>query len=122
MTLKAVKGGEGTPAEPNWKLIYILEEESAVAHEEWRVIIREMQEVGTLSVANGHAIRRLVEFRIQYHRATRIVAEQGPIIEAKRTKTPRANPYWTVMRQADNAIKVIEAETWRRTGAAVAGR
>jgi P27 family predicted phage terminase small subunit len=110
MTLYAVKGSEGVPAEPDWKSIYSQLEDGEMAHKHWGILVCEMQEVGTLSVANGHAIRRLAEFRVQYERATRDVAERGSVIEAKRTKTPRANPYWTVMRQVDDAIKVLESE------------
>ena len=69
-----------------------------------------MQESGTITVANGHAIRRLIEFRVQYGRASRIVARQGTIVPAKRTRVPQINPYWVIMRQADDALKVLEAE------------
>src|SRR5215213_5447663 len=65
---------------------------------------------GTLTVANGHAIRRLVEFRVQYERAGRIVARQGTVVPAKRTRVPQINPYWVIMRQADEVLKVLEAE------------
>src|SRR5690242_10319930 len=56
------------------------------------------------------AIRRLVEFRVQCEHAGRAVAEQGAIVAAKRTKVPQINPHWVVMRQADDVLKVLEAE------------
>ena len=108
--LQGIVGGEGVPSEPDWSLIYKGADEVAVAHEEWGVVIREMQEAGTITVANGHAIRRLVEFRLQYERAGRIVARQGTIVPAKRTRVPQINPYWVIMRQANEALKVLEAE------------
>src|SRR3954471_17628871 len=108
--LQGIAGGEGVPSEPDWSLIYKGADEVAVAHEEWGVVAREMQEAGTLTVANGHAIRRLVEFRVQYERASRIVTRQGTIVPAKRTRVPQINPHWVVMRQADEALKVLEAE------------
>src|SRR3954449_2737247 len=108
--LQGIVGGEGAPSEPDWSLIYKGADEVAAAHEEWGVVLREMQEAGTITVANGHAIRRLIEFRVQYGRASRIVARQGTIVPAKRTRVPQINPYWVIMRQADEALKVLEAE------------
>jgi P27 family predicted phage terminase small subunit len=108
--LQGIAGGEGVPSEPDWSLIYKGADDVTVAHEEWGVVVREMQESGTITVANGHAIRRLVEFRVQYGRASGIVARQGAIVQAKRTRVPQINPYWVIMRQADEALKVLEAE------------
>ena len=108
--MQGIAGGEGVPSEPDWGLIYKAPDDVAAAHEEWGVVVRELQESGTITVANGHAIRRLVEFRVQYERASRVVARQGTIILAKRTRVPQTNPYWVIMRQADGALKVLEAE------------
>ena len=108
--LQGIAGSEGVPSEPDWSLIYKGADDVAAAHEEWGVVVREMQESSTITVANGHAIRRLVEFRVQYERAGRIVARQGTIVPAKRTRVPQINPYWVIMRQADEALKVLEAE------------
>src|ERR1044072_3011998 len=107
---QGIAGGEGIPSEPDWSLIYKGADDVAAAHEEWGVVVREMQESNTITVANGHAIRRLIEFRVQYGRASRIVARQGTIVPAKRTRVPQVNPFWVVMRQADEALKVLEAE------------
>lgn len=108
--LSAIPGNFGIPPEPDWRLTFSDPEDVAAARGEWGIILREMQEAGTVTVANGHAIRRLVEFRLQYERAGRVVAEHGAIIEAKRTRVPQINPHWVVMRQADDALKVLEAE------------
>src|SRR3954464_9543711 len=108
--LQGIAGGEGVPSEPDWSLIYRGADEVAAAHGGGGLVVREMQESSTITVANGHAIRRLVEFRVQYGRASRIVARQGTIVPAKRTRVPQVNPYWVIMRQANEALKVLEAE------------
>ena len=110
MTLATIDGGEGLPPEPDWGSLFADELDLALAHEEWGIVVRELQESGVLSVANGHSIRRLVEYRIQYERASRHVAEHGPILKAKRAKVGQFNPYWSVMRQASEEIRVIEVE------------
>jgi phage terminase small subunit len=110
MTLEAVSGGQNTPPEPNWAEIFTDDLDLAAAQEIWRGIINEMRDAGTLVVENGHAIRRLVLFRIEFDRAARNVAEQGKVIRAKRTKTPQINPEWTCMKQAGEAVADIEAE------------
>src|SRR5690606_32400349 len=84
MTFDVINGGDGTPPEPDWALIYSDEIDIAMAHDEWSIVIREMQAAKTLAVANGHAIQRLVAMRIVYERAARQVSETGAIIKAKR--------------------------------------
>lgn len=110
MNFNVIDGGDGRPPEPDWSLIYSDEADLAAAHEEWETIIREMTAARTLTVANGHAIRRLVDFRIVYERAARQVAEEGAVTKAKRTKVLTYNPYYIVMRQADESIRAHEAE------------
>lgn len=110
MTLKAVPGGDGTPPEPEWSQLYADEMDLAFASEEWSAVVREMAGRGILSVANGHAIKRLVQFRVQFERAARHVAENGAILPAMRAKTGQWNPHWSVMTKADEAIRVLEAE------------
>lgn len=110
MTFDVIEGGDGRPPEPDWNLIYSDEIDIAIAREEWEIVIREMQAAKTLTVANGHAIQRLVAFRIIYERAARQVAEAGAIVKAKRTRVPQYNPHWIVMRQADETIRAHEAE------------
>lgn len=110
MTLTPMPGGGGEPPMPEWNSLYSDPLDIASATEEWGVVIREMQEAGTLSVANGHAIKRLVMFRLEYERSSREVVEHGAVLLAKRTKVQQANVHWVVMRQADEAIRVLEAE------------
>jgi phage terminase small subunit len=103
-------GGDGEPEEPDWRLIYSNEDDCGAAHEQWGMIVRELRECQTLSVANGHAIRRLVDFRIQYERASRHVAEHGPVFPPKRGKAGQWNPFWGVLRHAEEVIRHIESE------------
>ena len=111
MDLHTIDGGDGLPPEPEWSQHYSDELDIEVARDEWGVVVREMQDAETLAVANGHAIRRLVEFRIQWRRASEHVAEHGAIIQSKTTgKGGQWNPNWSVMRQADGAIRALEAE------------
>jgi phage terminase small subunit len=116
----APDGGNGLPSEPDWPSIFADVLDLEVAHREWATIVREMGGAQTLAPANGHAVKRLVEFRVQYERAARLVAEQGTIIPARRTQTPRSNPYWAVMRQAAEAIRSLESRA--RLGAGTAGQ
>lgn len=110
MTFSAIEGGEGSPNEPDWSSLYSDELDIAQAHQQWTIVLGELRDAGTLALANGHAMKRLVEFRVQYERSSRHVAEHGPVMKGKRAKIGQWNPHWSVMRQADEAIRVIEAE------------
>jgi P27 family predicted phage terminase small subunit len=110
LNLDSIVGGEGCPPEPNWHNIFAGELDRSFAHQQWNTVIHEMHGGEILSIANGHAIKRLVEFRIQYENASRHVAEHGAILPAAKAKIGQHNPYWSVMRQADEAIKLLEAE------------
>lgn len=112
MSVVSIEGGDGLPPEPDWQSIYDDDLDIAAAHEMWGIVTREMTDAKTLSVANGHAVKRLVEFHVQYERAARHVAEKGAILAptSKKTKVGQWNPNWSVMRQADDAIKALEAE------------
>lgn len=109
MTFAVHDGGDGKPSEPDWSSIYADELDIYAAHEQWGIAVRELQDAGTLSVANGGSIKRLVEFRIQYERSSRHVAEHGPVLKGKRAKVGQWNPHWSVMRQAEEHIRQIEA-------------
>jgi P27 family predicted phage terminase small subunit len=110
---KVIVGGDGEPKEPTWQLIYSDGDEVELASECWARIIREMRDAHTLAVANGHAIRRLVDFRVIYERASRHVAEHGPVLPSKDKRSKNSgvhNPQWAVMRHADETIRHLETE------------
>jgi P27 family predicted phage terminase small subunit len=112
MSLEMLPGGDGCPPEPDWRTIFSDTDDIAVAHEEWGNVIRDLREAATLAVANGSAIRRLVDFRVQYERASRHVAENGAVMRTsnKKAKVGQWNPYWAVLRHADEHIRANEAE------------
>lgn len=112
MAFKTISGGDGVPPQPDWQSIYDDELDSAYAAELWGIVTREMTEAKTLSVSNGHAIKRLIDFHVQYERAARHVAEKGAILAttSRKAKVGQWNPFWSVMRQADEAMKGLEAE------------
>ncbi len=111
LTLHAIEGGDGEPPEPDWAMQYSDPLDIEAAQAEWGLIVREMRDVETLAVANGHAVQRLVEFRVQYRRAANHVAEHGAILQQKpKGKSGQWNPFWSVMRQADSKILILEAE------------
>jgi P27 family predicted phage terminase small subunit len=99
-----------TLSEPDWSAIFTDADDQAEAAKQWATLVEELTTAGTLAVANGHTMIRLVEFRIQYRKAARHVAEHGAILTAKRAKVGQWNPFWTVMRQADERIVVLEGK------------
>lgn len=107
---QVIEGSGGIPPEPDWSETYTDILDVAAAHEEWGIIIREMQEAQTVSVANGHAIGRLVHFRLLYRHALQQVAERGAVLKGKGQRQPRFSPHWGVMRQAADLIAAIESE------------
>lgn len=109
-SLSVIDGGDGMPPEPDWTAIYSDVMDIALARETWQQVTREMQAIGTLSVVNGHAIWRLCTFRIVFERAARAAADQGAVIKAKKTGVLQYSPHWIVSRQADEAMRAIEAE------------
>jgi len=94
------------PPEPDWRTVFSNEDDLALATEPWSFATRAMRDAGTIAVENGRAIKRLVEFTIEYERAARQVAESGAILppSSKKTKVGQWNPHWSVMRQAASEI------------------
>ncbi len=69
-----------------------------------------MEQAQTLCVANGHAIERLIDFRLVYRTAMQEVAEKGAVLKSPRTKVPQYSPHFVIARQANELITALEAE------------
>ena len=89
--------------EPSWAE-YVGPGEPERASELWRLVTTEMRDAGTLSPANGHAIRRLVAAYLAWERAHAEIALH-PVLKAKRTGTPAHSAWHTVARDADAAAQ-----------------
>ena len=97
-------------SEPEWSSIFPDGSDVLEAEEQWRAVMADLRAAGTLADANGHTVIRLVEFRVQYRKAARHVAEHGTILTSKRAKVGQWNPYWSAMQQADARIVVLESK------------
>ncbi|WP_246246054.1 P27 family phage terminase small subunit [Mesorhizobium zhangyense] len=95
---------------PDWTAIFPESTDVAEAEDQWRAVMADLQAAGTLADANAHTVIRLVEFRVQYRKAARHVAEHGAILSNKRAKVGQWNPYWSAMQQADARIVVLESK------------
>src|SRR5690349_13087819 len=110
MSYDPIIDANGAPPEPDWSALFDDDLDRVSAAEHWSATIRELRAEATLTIANGHAIRRLVESRVQYERAARHVAEHGAILKASKAKIGQFNPYWAVMKHASDEIRLLEAE------------
>lgn len=108
MALEIIQGGEGVPLEPDWTKYFSDDLDLAFVREQWRSIVNEMRAAQTLSVANGHAIQRLVYARLEFDRCMRQVGEHGAVRKIKGVF--RKNPSWIVMRQANDLCIAAESE------------
>lgn len=97
-------------SQPEWTSIFPDTADVAEAEEQWRAVMADLQAAGTLADANAHTVVRLVEFRVQYRKAARHVAEHGTILTSKRAKVGQWNPFWSAMQQADARIVVLESK------------
>lgn len=104
----ALPGGDGVPPEPEWSEIFDDVLEQALAHETWGLVVREMRGAETLTVANGHAIKRLCIAAVLYERSARDVAEHGSVIRAKKSGVLQYSPHFVVARQMGEDIKTLE--------------
>jgi P27 family predicted phage terminase small subunit len=108
MTFEAIDGGSGTPEQPAWQLLFSGADECGAAAAYWSTIVATMRAAETLSVANGHAIKRLVLAAIVYDRASAAVARDGAVRRVKGVH--RKNPQWMLMKQSAEMCAGIEAE------------
>jgi phage terminase small subunit len=110
MALGVIDGGDGTPPEPNWRLIFGRAADRAAAAEHWKSIVAEIRTAEKLAAANGHAILRLVVAYMTFDRSAKEVMKLGPVIKAKRTGVPTFNPWWTTMSNAASQAAGLEKE------------
>lgn len=120
--LTVIEGGDSIK-QPDWDLIYNEADEIEQAREYWNEIVGELKQVGTLAQVNAAAIERMVDLRLIYDQARRVVVDKGFIIYPHK-KNPRAiariSPHWGVMLDANSALERAEGELGlspRRRGA-----
>ncbi|MBZ9980411.1 P27 family phage terminase small subunit [Mesorhizobium sp. BR-1-1-8] len=95
---------------PDWSKMFPDPQDAVEASDQWGAVMADLSAAGTLADANGHTVVRLVEFRVQYRKAAKHVAEHGAILTSKRAKVGQWNPYWSAMQQADARIVVLESK------------
>ena len=105
-----IAGGDGMPPEPHWPHYYDETADQRRAHGHWAEIASALRDAGGLSVSNGHAILRLVTFRMEYDASAQDVATRGVIRPATRKHGEYTNPHFRAMRQLDETIRQLEAE------------
>jgi P27 family predicted phage terminase small subunit len=103
-----IEGGDGTPQQPNWQLLFSDAGECGAAAGHWSNIVNAMRSAETLSVANGHAIKRLVIAQIVFDRACAAVARDGAVRRVK--GVDRRNPQWMLVKQSAELCAGIEAD------------
>jgi P27 family predicted phage terminase small subunit len=108
MTLDVIQGGDGTPQEPDWGLFFSDACECVTAREHWSTVVTTMRSAETLTVANGHAVKRLVLAQIVFDRACTAVARDGAVRRVKGVY--RKNPQWMLVKQSAEMCAGIEAE------------
>lgn len=101
MNLVSIPGGGGDVPMPDWATIFAPEPLQARAADVWRATIAEMRDAGTLAAINANQVRRYVVACVMFDDATAKIAEQGPVIQSKRTRSASWNPWWTVLKDAD---------------------
>jgi hypothetical protein len=79
MTLDLIEGGDGAPKEPDWRMLFSDAGECVTAREHWSTVVTTMRSAETLTVANGHSIKRLVLAQIVFDRACTAVARDGAV-------------------------------------------
>lgn len=101
MNVVSINGGDGDLPMPNWSEIFTDELLIARAVEVWRGAIAEMRDASTLAPINANQIKRYVIACVVYDQATTQVAENSPVVPAKRSRSASWNPWWTVLKDAD---------------------
>jgi P27 family predicted phage terminase small subunit len=99
--------------EPDWSRLLPEAPERIAASEHWRRIAGEMHELEILSLANGHALQRLVLAYLVYDRCSKNVAADGLVTEpnANNPKSiARLSIHYKAMREAENTAERLEGQ------------
>ena len=103
----------GGIVEPDWARLLPEVAEQLAASEHWRRIAGEMDGQDILSLANGHALQRLVLAYLVYDRCSQMVAVDGLVTEPNE-KNPksiaRLSIYYKAMREAESTAERLEAQ------------
>lgn len=111
--MNVIEGGNQTVIEPDWQSVYSDVLDLEFARSSWAELVRALNDAGTLAAENARMMERCIDFRIQYEKAKRQVAEKGMVIPPKRgskTAIARPSPYWIAMREAASDLDRIEGE------------
>jgi P27 family predicted phage terminase small subunit len=97
--------------EPDWSRLLPERSEQEAASEHWRRVADEMNELEILSLANGHALQRLVLAYLVYDRCSKNVAADGLVTEPKADNPKsiaRLSIHYKAMREAENTAERLE--------------
>ncbi len=119
-SVHVIDGDEGAPPEPDWTLIYQDATDCINASAHWKQAVSALRDAGALEPGNGHAILRMVSFRLLFEASMLNCAEKGVRLPATKKREERANPHLGHMRQIDESIRQLEAELGLSPCAAVA--
>ncbi|MFN3387450.1 MAG: P27 family phage terminase small subunit [Allosphingosinicella sp.] len=99
--------------EPNWRQLLPDRKERKSASAYWRAITEEMRQLETLSLANQHAVQRLVLAYLVYDRCSLLVAADGLVTEPKADNPrgiARLSIHYKAMREAESTAERLEAQ------------
>lgn len=105
-----IDGGDGVPPEPNWHRTYGRKEDREAASAHWKRIVSEMRAAEKLTVANAHAIERLIFHYVSFDMSAKAVMRMKPVLAAPKTRVPSHNPWWTTMSNAASQAAALEKE------------
>lgn len=103
----------GGIVEPDWAELLTDEEERAKASARWRRVAGEMDQLEILSLANDHALQRLVLAYINYDRSSLAVAADGLVTEPAKDNPKaiaRLSVHYQAMREAEKTAERLEAQ------------
>lgn len=110
---KLVREMIGGIIEPEWARLLPERGEQEAASEHWRRVAGEMHEQEILSLANGHALQRLVLAYLVYDRCSKNVAADGLVTEPNKDNPKsiaRLSIHYKAMREAENTAERLEAQ------------